>query len=433
VEPYSHNAQFRLGHFFAALKDLSVHPERNSSLILRADPIDPPSSISTDEADDEEKHELENVLSSHLELGLGAEYGLQRVEELWNKLIPKQVSRDGKLNQRVIMYKRVKKSTTPQGMDEVDQKKQEEEGNTASVKRSTEEEDEREFGVVLMIPQVSTPEDIPFYHPSVQKIAFVYQPLPLPSTTSTKAAAVELPPTPTSEHPPSSADSAEPVKPVARLSIAYLPFPSRQSETDSSSTLSPTTKQVSIDGVDPRDTHTETMPAALPGNPVISGSLSIRQVRSPRKRSPLAAPPVGEDGTVSQEAQDAEIKPPATIMESELNGRDVPVILDHIGQNDGHHGGLGLSGATSPGEQSSTEPEVDPQEEAEAKAQAEQSAKKAKQASERTDRTCLALLERVYKQSYGDMTGYQKRMHHDVSGSEGSDDEGGGWVVDREE
>jgi hypothetical protein len=120
-------------------------------------------------------------------------------------------------------------------------------------------------------------------------------------------------------------------------------------------------------------------------------------------------------------------------MESELNGRDVPVILDHIGQNDGHHGGLGLSGATSPGEQSSTEPEVDPQEEAEAKAQAEQSAKKAKQASERTDRTCLALLERVYKQSYGDMTGYQKRMHHDVSGSEGSDDEGGGWVVDREE
>ena len=267
VPTFSHPVHFTRANFFSALKDLTLHPERNSSLILRADPL----------PGREPAHDLEIT---------GA--GLERHEEIRVRLMPKQVKRDGRLDQRVSFY-----------------------------------ENEAGRGVVLMVPEVKSVEDVPFYHPPVQKLAFIYEPVEQPEM----------------DHQELTDD----VPMRGTLSIAYLPFPA------SNEMVSPAPELASANG------H-----VVVPESPN-SPFLGTRAVKSPRKRSPLAATPLGA-------SSDEPIKPPAVVLENE--GSSTPSL-------------------------------------SKAKTHAETTV--------RTVRTCKMLLERVYKHAYGNMVGYQKRVLHDVS------------------
>ena len=123
VEPLSTQCHFSLSRFLSVLKDLSLHPERNSSLILRADPL-PPRDPYVEQVND-----------------------LEKFEEIGIRLMPKQPKRDGKLDQRCVFFR-----TSETG-----------------------HERGREEGLVLMIPEVKEVGDIPFYHPPVRKLAFRYE------------------------------------------------------------------------------------------------------------------------------------------------------------------------------------------------------------------------------------------------------------------
>ena len=281
IQPFSHPVHFRLPHFFAALKDLSLHPERNSSLILRADPLPPRSSPELDEE--------------------AVEMGMERLEEVRIRLMPKQPKRDGKLDQRVTFYRRT--ASRDHGDDGL--------GKIGHTGRSAER------GMVMMIPEVKNIEDVPFFHPPVRKLAFEYESIDGEENVHEKERIDEE----HSNHPPIR----------GRLSIAYLPFPS-----------------VSSTGLEAR----------------MAEMLSLRPTRPPRKRSPLA--PTLPDPSPTQNGQ----------------GKTNGTLSTHADQQS-------------------------PQ-----KTKREQSEKATEQ---RLLRTCLALLERVYKHAYGDMVGYKKRMAHDVS------------------
>jgi tRNASer (uridine44-2'-O)-methyltransferase len=213
---FSHPVQFNRTSFFSALKDLTLHPERNSSLILRADPL--PAREPTDDVEI-------------------TQAGLERHEEIRVRLMPKQVKRDGRLDQRVSFY-----------------------------------EDEAGRGVVLMVPEVKSVEDVPFYHPPVQKLAFIYEPTEQPEM--------------------GHQELTDEVPMRGTLSIAYLPFPA----SDALETLAP--ELASANGA-----------VVVPESPN-SPFLGTRSSKSPRKRSPLASTPRGS-------SSDEPIKPPAVVLENE--------------------------------------------------------------------------------------------------------------------
>jgi hypothetical protein len=239
VEVLVSSCHFGLNVFLATLKELCLHPERNSSLILRADPLPPRGSDDVRE---------------------GERLGLELVEEVGVRLMPKQPKRDAKLEQRCLFY------------------------------HSKDEVPDQEQGLVLYVPKLSSTEDAPFYYPPVQRLAFRWE--------AAKDEDVDA----ESEGPPVQ----------GKISLAYLPWPE------------------------------------TPATPL----LALRQNKIPRKRSPLAGPPIGGDESES-------IPPPATILSES--------------------GGL---------------PE--------------------RKGDDRLQRTCLALLERLYKHGYGTMVGYRKRVVHDV-------------------
>lgn len=239
VEVLVSSCHFGLNVFLATLKELCLHPERNSSLILRADPLPPRGTADVHE---------------------GERLGLELVEEVGVRLMPKQPKRDARLEQRCLFYR--SKGGIP----------------------------DQEQGLVLYVPKLSSAEDAPFYYPPVQRLAFRWE-------------ATEEDIDPASEGPPVQ----------GKISLAHLPWPE------------------------------------TPATPL----LALRQNKIPRKRSPLAGPPIGGDESES-------IPPPATILSES--------------------GGL---------------PE--------------------RKSDDRLQRTCLALLERLYKHGYGTMVGYRKRVVHDVS------------------
>lgn len=247
----SHPVHFKVNHFFSAVKDLTLHPERNSSLILRADPL--PARTDT-------------VLDQEL-----VDHGFQRHEEIRVRLMPKQVKRDGRLDQRVTFY-----------------------------------EDAQGRAVVLKCPEVKAAEDIPFYHPTLRKLAYIYEPI--------FAEEVDDP------------ASVYPIK--GKITVAYVPFaPSESSKVGTSTTI----------------------PPAFLGRPA----------RSPRKRSPLADIPSG-DGLPLVSTPNDHVLADLTIFEEDKQ-------------------------------------------------------KSAAELAEKTARICRVILERVYKHAYGRLTGYTKRVFHDVS------------------
>lgn len=304
---------FSIPTFLHLLKDLTLHPERNSSLILRADPLPlpeqsqvPSPSVShgtRDQDDDPDPAEVE------LDRWI-AEQALEKVDEVRVRLMPKQPNRDRKLDQRVLFYRtpeRIEHAHPPHTVNstEVDSEEAMQKGK----------ERERERAVVIMIPLVKAVEDVPFFHPPVRKVIFTYE-----SCVHTEADGLEqldqldI----TREASTVVQDLKEDYPLQGQLSISYQPF-------DSMPTLTTPTPAVSD--------------AASP-----SPFAGVRRTSLPRKRSPLA---------------------PSTSTPAET--------------------------ATA------TAPKEDP-----------------KVVNARLDRTCLALLERVYKHGFGQMVGYKKRVNHDV-------------------
>jgi tRNASer (uridine44-2'-O)-methyltransferase len=146
--------------FLSTLKELSIHPERNSSLILRAEDIQNPATPSPSKFfTPPSSYEL----SSHLHL----------------QLLPKVPKRDSKLVQHCLFYR------TPE---------------TSSSDHHTQT---AEQGLVVLVPDVQSQAEIPYYHPDVRKLAFHYEALP-PAVESAEV---------------------DDQSPVGVISISVLPWP----------------------------------------------------------------------------------------------------------------------------------------------------------------------------------------------------------------
>lgn len=156
VTPLSAPAFFPLDVFHTVLEELTSHPEQNSSLILRAEPL--PVHISDE--DDE---------------GIGARLGLSHKTQRL-RFVPRQPRRDSRLEQRVFTYASAEGEHGEQGR----------------------------LGLVVKLPDAESAADVPYYHPAVRKLAFVWE------AADESAEAVF--------------DEATGDKVYGRISISYLPF-----------------------------------------------------------------------------------------------------------------------------------------------------------------------------------------------------------------
>ena len=288
--PYETSCHFTLPIFLHVLKDLTLHPERNSSLILRADPIplDTQSQIKSADVEDEE---FEDWVK---------ENGTERVDDIRVRLMPKQPKRDGKLDQRVLFYRSKEMNGHEHDVT-----------GDGGVER----------GVVVMIPLVKRVEDISFFHPPVRKLVFYYETQIGDRQPSGEDQVVDqMKNLSTSGEEETAGPATETPEILGRISISYLPFPASKSTSTASSS-------------EPSSTSTSTSTIA---------GLAVRRTSMPRKRSPLAGP------STESAPDEAMAKEDTKVTEARL------------------------------------------------------------------DRTCLALLERVYKHGFGSMVGYKKRVNHDV-------------------
>jgi tRNASer (uridine44-2'-O)-methyltransferase len=280
ISPWTTPCHFTLPTLLHVLKDLTLHPERNSSLILRADPIPLDTQSQVKSTIDEDEGFEEWIRGEGMEL----------VEDIRVRLMPKQPKRDGKLDQRVLFYRSKETNGHEEGVEK------------------------GEKGVVVMIPMVRDVGEVPFFHPPVKRLVFYYETQIKGMDESEIVRGMEDLSTTDGPSGESTVDTEPEVH--GRISISYEPFPSTSEPT----ALVPPTSA-----------------GPLPDNRL----LGLRRTSLPRKRSPLAGP---------------EPTPTETVKEKE-------------------------------------DPQV---------------------TQIRLDRTCLALLERVYKHGFGQMVGYKKRVNHDV-------------------
>ncbi|ORX37646.1 hypothetical protein BD324DRAFT_389608 [Kockovaella imperatae] len=210
----SHNVHFSRHAFFAGVKDLAVHPERNSTVILRADPLPPKPTPSiatqTRQINQDDPKGAEKVHSNPIAETFSASdeeavwLGLSRREEFRLRLMPKQVKRDGKLDQRIAIY--------------------ESESSPAKHDSTTGQADhghDAEWGMVMMIPEVKSADEIPFYHPVVSKLAFLYEGVKR-DEEETRVAAEGSELAPHIESETTSKGSSLPIR--GRIYVAYLPL-----------------------------------------------------------------------------------------------------------------------------------------------------------------------------------------------------------------
>ena len=271
---------FGIPTFLHVLKDLTLHPERNSSLILRADPLPldtqsqlPSSSSSlsststststsgtgrqaqTDgEKDDDDEDEFERWLNLNR---------LEKVEEIRVRLMPKQPQRDPKLDQRVLFYRTPEKVEHDHPPKVVD-------GDGGSGQAPGKVGD-RERAVVVMIPLVKEVEDMPFYHPPVRKVVFLYEATESQDVVKQMG---NLSVNPEKNETGGMVGEDNPIR--GRISISYLPFdhPSIKSDDE---TLTNT------------NINANTGMNEIPTSSPLAG---LRGTSLPRKRSPLAGPPI---------------------------------------------------------------------------------------------------------------------------------------------
>ncbi|BEI80956.1 hypothetical protein CcaverHIS002_0201160 [Cutaneotrichosporon cavernicola] len=125
VVPLSAPAYFPLDLFHSVLQEQSLHPEQNSSLILRAEKL--PGIPATDAVDD--------ALAAHI--------GVDPVpiERLRVRFVPRQVHRDARLCQRNAAYS----------------------------------SDDGRLGFVVKTPEVISAAEMPYYHPPVRQLGFMWK------------------------------------------------------------------------------------------------------------------------------------------------------------------------------------------------------------------------------------------------------------------
>ncbi|WVR08045.1 hypothetical protein IAU60_005090 [Kwoniella sp. DSM 27419] len=312
-----------LSVFLSTLKTLTLHPERNTSFILRADPLPSKSS------------------SASSERPVDRPLGLDLVEDVRVRLMPRQPRRDGRLDQTTLFFR----SSEDEHGRVVGEETRPRDGEDGGGRSGTGQEQ----GLVVMIPEVQRKEDIPYYHPPVRRIAFLYEVISPGKATTVEAQGQVL-------EEGSEQDSASEAV-LGSISVHYLPFSSSE----------PASLDKAVSGGSLGSTPT-TERLVTPA--------SAMAASRPKRRSPLAGPSI----EVDEKADDAEpTRPPATILEpSEELGELVtqPVVKDQPS---------GIIGK---------KPEPT--------------------AEERLYRTCLGMLERLYKHGYGQVVGYQKRRVHDV-------------------
>lgn len=151
ITPFSAPAYFPLDAFHSALNEMALHPEHSSSLIIRAEQL-------PDTQEDED-----TAFAIHT--------GVDLIKHQRVRFIPRQPRRDGRLDERVLSY------------------------SSTSGDR----------GVFVQAPVAESAAEIPFYHPPVRKLAFMWE---------SDGNAVD-----------SLEDEASAAPKVyGRISIAYLPF-----------------------------------------------------------------------------------------------------------------------------------------------------------------------------------------------------------------
>jgi len=323
---YTTPCHFGIPTFLHVLKDLTLHPERNSSLILRADPLpldtqsQLPSFPST-EGSNSAKSGKDGTSDNGDELERWFNVnGLEKVEEVRVRLMPKQPQRDTKLDQRVLFYR------TPETVEHEHQPNVIYNGHGDATTDPRGDNGGKEQAVVVMIPLVKVMEDMPFYHPPVRKIVFRYEALEVQAEAVAEDVVEQMENLSTTPEDGAGAGGegerrVEDDAPIrGHISISYLPF-------DLSASPSPTR--------DIAQTSTESLPPLA----------GLRRTSLPRKRSPLAGPPTDAAAAIPTKSQ-----------------KEDPQVVQA-----------------------------------------------------RLQRTCLALLERVYKHGFGTMIGYKKRVNHDVS------------------
>jgi tRNASer (uridine44-2'-O)-methyltransferase len=124
IVPLSAPAYFPLDIFHLVLQEQSLHPERNTSLILRAEQL--PGTPDTDAADD--------ALAAHLGVDPTP------IERIRVRFVPRQ-RRDARLCQRNAAYS----------------------------------SDDGRIGLVLKTPEVGSAAETPYYHPPVRQLAFLWK------------------------------------------------------------------------------------------------------------------------------------------------------------------------------------------------------------------------------------------------------------------
>ncbi|KLT40961.1 DUF1613-domain-containing protein [Cutaneotrichosporon oleaginosum] len=125
VVPLSAPAYFPLDLFHLVLQEQSLHPEQNSSLILRAQKL--PGIPETDAIDD--------ALAAHIGVNPAP------IERIRVRFVPRQARRDTRLCQRNAAYS----------------------------------SDDGRLGLVLKTPEVSSAAEMPYYHPPVRQLAFLWE------------------------------------------------------------------------------------------------------------------------------------------------------------------------------------------------------------------------------------------------------------------
>jgi tRNASer (uridine44-2'-O)-methyltransferase len=173
--------------FFDTLAELCLHPERNSTNILRADIVYDDAAVPATA----DKGALEERIK-HCKYIFVPPAGYRRTRSIRRRILPRRPTRDAPLLQDCAFY------------------------------RSDSDTPSEEQGILVMVPHADTREDVPYYHPVLRKIAFRYKASPPLVVAPTIVAVTDSAPLP---------DEQPEVK--GTISISILPFSDELASTTS--------------------------------------------------------------------------------------------------------------------------------------------------------------------------------------------------------
>lgn len=162
VELLVSSCHFGIDAFLATLKELCLHPERNSGLILRADPLP-----------------LKEIPPKND----GTRLGLELSDQVRVRLMPKQPGRDAKLEQQCLFFR------------------------TSSDRSHDAATETPARALMVYAPEVKDPAELPFYYPPVRRLAYLWEEIADPNDA------------------PTEGFDGAPAVVKGRISIAYLPWP----------------------------------------------------------------------------------------------------------------------------------------------------------------------------------------------------------------